>query len=264
MIHRGSLMSSTALAWHILRGIRVGFSTVLFVAVVRRHIYKEFLLFAIYAGWITLAGMAVMFMNYAPFVTGHQLFAGTTISNGVEAVLAFAVIYQMLQDKLSQYPTLGGMGKSAFQAATLLFVVIAIVLAWFSPIPDKTRWTSTTTSVLRTLRILECGQLIFLFAFSNYFRLSWRNRAFGIALGFGISASGSLAYNAINSQMVGFALDQSVYILFLVNDSINLLAILVWLAYVLASEPAPPAPLGGPPQHDLETWNRELERLLNR
>ena len=258
-------MSSIALAWHILRSIRVTLSLVLFLAVIRRRIYKEFPLFAVYIGWITLGSMAVMFMNYAPFVNGHQLFAGTTISNGVAAILAFAVIYQMLQQKLIQYPSLGGMGKSAFQAATLLFVVIAIALAWFSPIPDKTRWTSITTSVLRTLRFLECGQLVFLFLFSHYFRLSWRNRAFGIALGFGISVSTSLAYNAINSQLVGFAYDRNIYILFLVNDVSNMLAILVWLAYVLAAEPAePPAPSlrGGPPQHDLENWNRELEGML--
>jgi hypothetical protein len=264
MIHRGSLMSSIALTWHILRGIRVSLSLVLFLVVIRRRIYKEFRIFAIYVGWITLASMAVMFMNYAPFVTGHQLFAATTISNGVQAILAFVVIYQMFQDKISQYPTIGGMGKSAFQVATLLFVVIATALAWLSPIPDTTRWTSISTSLLRTLRILQCGQLVFLFLFSNYFRLSWRNRAFGIALGFGISVSGSLAYNAINSQIVGYALDRNIYILFLVNDSFNMLAILVWLAYVLASEPARATPQDGPPQHDLETWNRELERLLKR
>lgn len=264
MIHRGSLMSSIALAWHILRSIRVTLSLILFLVIVRRNIYKEFRLFAIYAGWITLCGMALMFMNYAPFVNGYQYFAGTIIGNGVETVLAFAVIYQMLQEKLTQYPTLGGMGKSAFQAATLILVVLAIVLAWLSPVPDKSRWTSIYAVVQRTLRILECGQLVFLFLFSNYFRLSWRNRAFGIALGFGISASTSLAINAINSQIVGVAMDRNYYILFLVNDSAYMLTLLVWLAYVLASEPAPPAPRGGPPQHDLETWNRELERLLER
>lgn len=264
MIYRGSLMSPIALAWHILRDVRVGASIVLFLVVVRRRIYNEFPLFAVYTGWIALAGIAFMFMNYAPFVTGHQLFAGTTITNGVEAILAFVIIYQMLQDKISQYPTIGGMGKSAFQAATLLFVAIAIALAWLSPIPDKTRWTSITASVQRTLRILECGQLVFLFLFSNYFRLSWRNRAFGIALGLGISASTALAINAINSQMVGFAQNRNLYTLLLVNDSTYLLAILVWLAYVLASEPPPPTPRSGPPQHDLETWNRELERLLDR
>ena len=89
-------MSSIALAWHILRSIRVTLSLVLFLAVIRRRIYKEFPLFAVYAGWITLGSIAVMFMNYAPFVNGHQLFVGTTISNGVGAILAFAVIYQML------------------------------------------------------------------------------------------------------------------------------------------------------------------------
>ncbi|MGH9498695.1 MAG: hypothetical protein ACRD3L_06085 [Terriglobales bacterium] len=255
-------MSSIATAWHILRLTRVLLSLVLFLVVVRRRIYKDVRLFAIYTGWIALAGTAVMIMNYAPFVSGHQYFAGTTISNGVESVLAFAIIYLMLQEKLGQYPTLGGMGKSAFQAATLLFVVIAIALAWLSPALDKTRWTAIYAVVLRTMRILECGQLAFLFLFSTYFRMSWRNRAFGIALGLGISASTSLAINAINSQIVGTVLNRNYYILLLAGDSTYMLAIVVWLVYVLAAEPAPPRPPSSAPQHDLETWNRELERLL--
>jgi hypothetical protein len=259
MIQRGSPMF---LAWHIVWFARVTLSLVLFLVVIRRQLYKQVPLFAIHSGWTALAGMAVLAMNYAPFVSGNRYFTGTAVSNGVEAVLAFAIIYQIFSQRLHHYPSVRDLGSAAFRVSTLVLLAAVLALAWLAPGPGPRYWTSFSSVIQRSARTLQCGQLVFLFLFCNYFRLSWRSRTFGIALGLGILTSSSLAINAIQSQLMSAGLRRIEYITGLANESAYLIAVLVWLSYILAPEQTPEPPDGPLPPHDLETWNRELERLL--
>lgn len=255
-------MLSLSLAWHIVWFTRVTLSLALFLIVIRRQPDKEFRLFAVYTGWIAVAGTAMIAINYAPFVSGYQYFAAMAVTNGIETALAFAIIYQMFAQRVRRYPQVSGVGRSAFRATTLIFVVIAVALAWFSPGREAGQWTWAYSVIQRTMRTLQCGQLVFLFLFCGYLRLSWRSRAFGIALGLGIHSGSALAINAIHSQIASAVWTRNWYLLALANDSTYLVAVLVWLSYILAPERTPQSMGGAWPEHDLETWNQELERLL--
>jgi hypothetical protein len=254
-------MLSLFLAWHIAWFARVILSVALFLAVITRKVYKQFPLFAVYSGWIAIAGTLLLVMNYTDAVSGNQYFAGVAASNGVETVLAFAIIYQMFAQTARRYPPVKGLGGFVFRAITLAFLAIAIALAWFAPARGPSQLTSMYFVIQRTLRTLQCGQLVFLFLFCGYFRLPWRGRAFGIALGLGILSSTSLAINAIHSQTVA-KWDQTEYFLRLLSDLTYLTAISVWLKYLLMPEKVTPSTGGSLPPHDLGPWNRELERLL--
>jgi hypothetical protein len=275
IIQRGSLMLLLLRIWRIVWVTRVTLSLILFLVVIIRKAYREFPLFSIHSAWFALAGAAVLVVDYSPRFNGLQYFAAVAISNGVEAILAFAIIYQMFTQRLSQYPAVRDLGTSAFRASTLVLVGAALALAWFSPGPASTHhWTSIYSMIDRTVRLLQCGQLLFVFLFIRYFRISWRSRAFGIALGLGILSSSSLAVNAIRFQTASdFTQGATWHLLALTSDSTSIVAILVWLAYFLAPERVPPEdsfkfgddskpPDSGLPEHDLETWNRELQRLL--
>jgi hypothetical protein len=250
------------LLWHIVWYVRVALSLVLFLVIIRRDLYKQLPLFAVHSGWIALAGMAVLAMNYAPFVSGYQYFIGTAVSNGVEEVLAFAIIYQIFVQRLHQYPAVRDLGSVAFRASTLVLFAAVLAVAWLAPGPGALYWTSFSSVIQRSARMLQCGQLVFLFLFCAYFRLSWRSRTFGIALGLGILASSSLAVNSIMSQLVTAGLRRHEYTWRLAAESGSLIALLVWLSYLLARERTSQSPATTLPHHDLETWNRELERLL--
>lgn len=255
-------MLSLSLAWHIVWFLRVSFSCALVLVIVRHQIYRQFPLFAIHSAWIAVAGSALVAMNYAPFVSGYQYLVGVAVSNGVEAVLAFAIIYQMFAQTVQRYPRVGSLGVFSFRGITLALVAIATVLAWSAPGGGAGQLTSIYSVIQRTMRTLQCGQLVFLFLFCGYFRLSWRTRTFGIALGLGILTSISLATSAIHSQIPAGQWSAPVYALALLNDSGSLAAVLVWMFYLLAPEQAS-LPLDEPAsRHDLENWNQELERLL--
>src|ERR1700733_1381047 len=132
MIQRGSSMF---LDWRIIWFARVALSLALLLVTIRRHLYKQFPLFAVHTAWIALAGMAVMAMDYAPFVSGNQYFAGVSVSNGVEAILAFAIIYQIFVQRLHQYPVIRDLGSAAFRAITLILLAAVLFLGWLAPGP---------------------------------------------------------------------------------------------------------------------------------
>ena len=262
-------MSFWPVAFHIAWFTRVILSVALFLVIIKRRLHRQFPLFAAYAGWIAIAGVVLIVINYASFVSGKQYFAGVAIGNAVETVLAFAIIYQMFVQRLHQYPAITKLGNAAFRVTTLMLIIVAVVLAWFAPGLGNNYLTSLYSVVERSLRTLQCGQLIFLFLFFGYFRLSWRSRVFGIALGLGILSSTTLAIDAIRSQLaVTRTWTPALYALYIASDTTNILALSVWLSYVvLAKEesikPTYRPPAGDPlPDHDLETWNRELGRLL--
>jgi hypothetical protein len=259
MIQRGSSMF---LDWRIIWFARVALSLVLLLVTIRRHLYKQFPLFAVHTAWIALAGMAVMAMDYAPSVSPNQYFAGVSVSNGVEAILAFAIIYQIFVQRLHQYPVVRGLGSAAFRAITLILLAAVLALAWLAPGPGVNYWTSFSAVIRRSVRTLQCGQLVFLFLFCGYFRLSWRNRTFGIALGLGILTSSSLAISAFVSQLGPDGFRRVESIVRLANESTYLIAVLVWLFYMLAPEQASRPSVGPLPPDDLDTWNQELERML--
>jgi len=262
-------MLSLSLAWHIVWFARVTLSCALLIVLITQRAYKQFPLFTVHTAWTAVAGTALVAMNYVPFVSGAQYFAGVAVSNGVASALAFAIIYQMFAERANRYPVASSLGSFAFRFTTLIFLATAIALAWFEPAHGPSPWTSAYIIIQRTARMLQCGQLILLFLFGSYFRLSWRSRAFGIALGFGILSSSSLAINAIHSQIAYDVWNQREYIFAFATDFAYLATVLVWLFYFLAPEQTvqaldqtPRSPGGSLPEHDLETWNQELERLL--
>jgi hypothetical protein len=64
-------------------------------------------------------------------------------------------------------------------------------------------WSRTGTRSLLILqwvmRLIQCGLVVFLLAFSRHLTLPWRQQSFGIALGFGLYASVDLISYALCS-----------------------------------------------------------------
>src|SRR6185437_3914323 len=89
------------------------------------------------------------------------------------------------------------------------------------------------------IRFLELGLLFLFFALVRFFHMLWRQHAFGITLGFGVSAAGSLVVFLLRSEF-GTKLD---YVVRIAPPIAYTLAVAVWLLTFLTPQPA--APLQG-------------------
>jgi hypothetical protein len=89
--------------------------------------------------------------------------------------------------------------------------------------------------------------------------LRWERPAFGITLGFAVTASLNMAYWALTTEWL---LRQKSYLLDFASMAAYQACVLIWFYFLLVPQKhviTSAAPL---PEHNLELWNRELERLL--
>jgi hypothetical protein len=234
----------------------------LFAMLVRRRLHLQFPMFTLYTAWGGLQTATLLTVNYSPLFSGNDYFHAFVTGAIGEAALSFFVIYEVFHYVTSNYPAADDLGATLFRWTTVLLLLLTIVLAWYAPAKGAGHVMAVYYLLQRTISLLQCGLLILLFVFSRVLSLSLRSYAFGIALGFGISASVSLAVFAVRSQIEGTTYNPSTDVLTLISEGRNLVCIFIWIAYLFAEEHKPQAPRPRLPKHDLDNWNQELEGLL--
>ena len=253
-------MHFLSLLWHAVWFFRVALQAVLLCALLQRRFNRQFPVFVLYTSWAVLQGSTLVAMDF--LATGNQYRHVYLFGAVGGAVLSFGVIYELFMHLMQDYPVLSGAGNSLYRWSALTFLLIAFALAWTTPASGPDKVIATFFVVQRTLRLLQCGLLVFLFIFARSFGLSWKSRAFGIALGFGITATMSLMMSAIRAQIEPGWATLTTDILQLIAQAGDVAAVTVWLVYAVARETDRMIPPAGLPEEDLQSWIRALRRLL--
>ncbi|MGA2019916.1 MAG: hypothetical protein ABSH02_04940 [Candidatus Sulfotelmatobacter sp.] len=176
----------------------------------------------------------------------------------VEVFIKLVVIGEVFTHLLRRYPSLGEFGKTLISGVGIVLVFTAtIIAAYASPTPF---WLISATRILgRSLSVVQCGLILFLFVFASHFNLRWGRPIFGITVGFGIVAALDLAYWAL---MTGWLFGQKTYLLDFLNMATYQVCVLIWFYFLLVPQKIVTTPAAPLPEHNLDIWNRELERLL--
>jgi hypothetical protein len=177
----------------------------------------------------------------------------------IDAVLGFAVIYEIFGQMLKPYPSVRQIGNLLFRWASVVLVVIAAVSAGVAQGSDSARFVAAILAGQRSVYVVQCGLLFFLFIFASSLGLTWRHHIFGIAMGFGLCASVELV--ALTMRAHFGDMDHSVYSI--IKPGNYDCAVLIWMGYLLTSEK--PVSLPKPKPHDeieLELWDNALLGLL--
>ena len=155
------------------------------------------------------------------------------LTTAVSVVLGFFVIREIFLDVFRPYHTLRDLGSVLFKWAGLVMLMVAGVVA------ASTRGASADDLLVnailtsqRSVRVVQCGLVLFLLVFARYLGVNWRQKSFGIALGFGGFAIVELSLVAIGRQSI--TRDLSGF----VNMTAYNLAILSWTGYMLLKSPA--------------------------
>ena len=195
----------------------------------------------------------VLFVNQSnPDVYFYLYWVGATIS----AALGFAVIHEVFSDVLRPFHALRDFSTLLFRWAGLVVMLIAVMAAMGGS--GNTGLGSVALGLLsldRSVRVMQCGLVLFLLMFSRYLGISRRHRSFGIAFGFGIFA------------VVEFALLGLQFANVIGRDTLNILnmgaydaAIVIWLVYAIA--PAPKQALT-PALLQPQRWDLSLGELTH-
>jgi hypothetical protein len=222
---------------------------------IRRRLYREFPFFFAYVAQEIVQSIVMIALYESPAITGDQYTIAYSIAFGVRTAFSFGIMYEIFTHMFRSYVVVERWGRAIFRWAAILLLLFGFGLALYTGSYGP-RLVFVVQLLNRTASILQCGLLCGLFIFSSHLGLSWRSPIFGIAFGIGILASADLIASAIRSQ-TGLAFQTPLNYFTL---AIYHCCVMVWVFYLFAPERRYAA--AALPQHDLETWNLELERLL--
>jgi hypothetical protein len=224
----------------------------------KRGLHREFPAFFCYAVFEASGGILLYAVDVSPSVSATVFWWSYLFFLVVEGFIKFVVIGEVFTRLLSSYPPLGRLAKVLIcSVGTVLVFTATIIASYANPTPF---WLISTTRVLgRSVSVVQCGLIVFLFIFAAHFHLRWGRSIFGIILGFGITASVYLAYWAL---VADWLFQQNSYLLDFVNMATYHVCVLIWFYYLLLPQKSVTTSAVALPEHNLELWNRELERLL--
>jgi len=129
----------------------------------------------------------VLFVTYRYFYESY--FDVYWTGNAISVLLAVTVMDEILHHLFKQYAGIETLGTIIFRWACGLLLLLAIVGAFSSQLGSADRVVAAVLAFERSVRLMQCGLFVLLMFLCRVLRDCWRQRVFGIALGFGVFAS---------------------------------------------------------------------------
>ena len=196
----------------------------------RRKLYRTFPFFFAY-----IAFQIVSFAITFPFRDDRYyriFFDFYWLTTAISVVLGFLVIREIFLDVFRPYHTLRDLGSVLFKWAGLVMLMVAGVVAASTRASADDLMVNAILTSQRSVRVVQCGLVLFLIVFARYLGVNRRQKSFGIALGFGAFALVELSLVAIGRQSITRELSG------FLNMAVYNLAILTWTGYMLLKSPA--------------------------
>ena len=198
-----------------------------------RKLHRTFPVFFVYVVFQILV-FAITFPLHSVrfYIIFFYVYWATT---AISVILGFRVIHEVFLDVFRPYHTLRDLGSVLFKWAGLVMLMVAGVVAASTASGTDDPLRTGIMTLQSSVRVVQCGLILFLLVFSRYLGTNWRQKSFGIALGFGAFASIELslvALNASTDNVFNQALTS------FINMTAYNITILVWVGYMLLKSPA--------------------------
>src|SRR2546428_1846311 len=197
-----------------------------------RKLHRKFPVFFAYIVSQILA-FSVLFPIYYYSSNFVHYFYAYWASAAISVVLGFKVIHEIFVDVFRPYPALKDLGSVLFKWAGLVMLLVAGVVAASSTAASDGPIVQAILTMQTSVRLIQCGLILFLLVFSKYLGVTWRQHSFGIALGFGSFASAELTLLALYASGHISQATLSLFNMLAYNG-----AIMIWLVYAWIKTPA--------------------------
>ncbi len=225
------MSSSSDIAYYALWFAHPALQTSLVCVMLWRKLHRTFPMFFWY-----VAFQIIVFALTFPLYRAHLysvFFYVYWSTTAISVLLGFGVIHEIFLDVFRPYHTLRDLGSVLFKWAGLVMLMVAGVVAASAASGNGNPLETGIMTLERSVRVVQCGLILFLLVFSRYLGTNWRQKSFGIALGFGAFASVELSLVALNGSNVFNQVLSS-----FINMTAYNITIFIWIGYVLAESPA--------------------------
>jgi hypothetical protein len=179
---------------------------------------------------------------------------------GISSLLSFGVIYELVNHMILSRSALAPTLRPVLRWSAAVLLPLTAIASGRLAVTGVERVTNVFQLLDFSSSVLQVGLLAVLFLFSRVLRVSWRSFPVGIALGFGILGCVELSAAALLSVFGthGYA----------AIDAVRLAAfhvcVLVWLCYLVFPEREPKFAGKSLQKSELELWDQELQRMVER
>jgi hypothetical protein len=260
-----SMLQAHSFLWHYLWLAPEILQLGLAVLLIRRGLHKLFPVFLTYLFFEALEEFTLYAMDILPSVTWETFWRAFCVGLVIDGLLKLAIVGELFSHLVRSWPVVARVGNRMISGTGAVLVLLSTLAAAYAPIENPQYAIISRAHILeQTLYIIQCGLILFLFAFAAYFVLRWNRSAMGIFLGFAILFSERMAVWAVAAN--GLLSERRLLLDFL-NMVTYHACVLIWFYYLLipekkATTSAVVLPEVVLPEHNLAVWNRELERLL--
>jgi hypothetical protein len=255
------MLQAHSFLWHYLWVAPNLLLLVLAFLLWKRGFRRKLPAFLAFATLSAIGELAVYSADVLPFVAPENFWRMYWANLMLDGVLKFVLIGEIFALVFGAYSYLAGLGKVLIGAVGVVLAMGAAVAAAYAPKYELVSIVAGANLLEQSTYLIESGVLVFIFLFAAYFHLRWSRPVFGITLGLGISACVHLATWAVFANG-GLPRSEKVILVF-VNMATYHACVLIWFYYLLVPQKVATKSAVAVPEHNLEVWNRELERLIH-
>jgi hypothetical protein len=196
-----------------------------------RGAYRQFRFFTACSAFSVIEAVVLILLrnHQMPYLYVYWTFEAFSV------MLIFFALQESFYLVFRNFLSLPGF-RLLFPGIGILMLVIAAVRTLLQPPPDARFWTATLISLEIAVDFLQFGIFCLFILLVRFFNMRWRQHAFGVVLGFGITAAGTLIVLLLRSEF-GTKFDPIVRITPPLAYSVT---VVVWLATFLRAEPSHP------------------------
>ena len=178
--------------------------------------------------WLAMLVKSISYKAY--FIEYYVVAAITT-------VLGFAVLRELFLHIFRPYDALRNFGRMLFRWSAAVLILIAVIMTVSSTPLASTPVTNFILTLDRSVRLMQCGLVIFMYLFARQLGLTERHRVFGIAIGFGVFASVHLMTVTLTALFPAARSSSMMYLLNVPYQFAWLLTVVIWAIYMYRPEP---------------------------
>jgi hypothetical protein len=202
----------------------------LIVLMWRRGLRRTFPLFFSYLV-AHLASFCIEFPLFHVSYSGY--FYSYWTASIIASMLGLAVMHEVFSNIFKSYDSLQDLAMVLFRWAVAVLVLVAIIMGASSAHAQGSPLLSTILALERSVRVMQCGMVLFLLLFSSHLGLTSRHHVFGVALGFGVYAAVDLIIATLRAAFGDLASTQ----LALLGSLAYLTAVGLWVYHLRRPEP---------------------------
>jgi hypothetical protein len=177
----------------------VALQALLLVILLSKPIKRKFSWFLTYLATNFVFGAGLLLMVV---VSGNETRAYSLtywVGDAMVTALAVMASYEIFREIFRNFVNLRGF-RVLFPGALFLFILIGVIRIMKSSESAESRVISLIFSSEIAAGILQVGIFFLFLLLVKFFRLPWKQYTFGIAMGFGVSAAGSLVAFVVRSE----------------------------------------------------------------